>query len=208
MLIGQFDSPFTRRVGITMRLYGLTFEHRPWSVFGDADKIRNHNPLLRVPTLVLANGTALVDSATILDYVDGLVPPAQRLVPVAEPLRHQVLRVCALASGIGDKAVALFYEQRLHDAVSPFYVGRCEGQIRETLAVLNRERSERHSRFWFGDTIGQADISVACILRHLREAHPALGDLSGFPALASLVETTEAIEVFQEIAQPFIAPAA
>ena len=38
-LIGQYDSPFVRRVAIAMRLYGIAFEHRPWSTFGDADKI-------------------------------------------------------------------------------------------------------------------------------------------------------------------------
>ena len=56
ILIGQFDSPFARRVGIAMRLYGLSFEHRPWSVFGDAEKIAQYNPLMRVPTLVMENG--------------------------------------------------------------------------------------------------------------------------------------------------------
>jgi glutathione S-transferase len=53
ILIGQYDSPFVRRVGIALTLYGLPFEHRPWSAFGDADKIRAYNPLVRVPTLVL-----------------------------------------------------------------------------------------------------------------------------------------------------------
>ena len=56
ILIGQYDSPFVRRVGIALRLYGMAFEHRPWSVFGDADKIRVLNPLVRVPTLVLEDG--------------------------------------------------------------------------------------------------------------------------------------------------------
>ena len=44
-LIGQYDSPFVRRVAIAMRLYGIGFEHRPWSTFGDADKIAPFNPL-------------------------------------------------------------------------------------------------------------------------------------------------------------------
>ena len=39
ILIGQYDSPFVRRVAIAMRRYGIAYEHRPWSVFGDADKI-------------------------------------------------------------------------------------------------------------------------------------------------------------------------
>ena len=37
ILIGQYDSPFVRRVGIALRRYQLPFEHRPWSVWGDAE---------------------------------------------------------------------------------------------------------------------------------------------------------------------------
>ena len=59
ILIGQFDSPFVRRVAIALNLYGMAYEHRPWSVFGDADKIAPFNPLIRVPTLVLDSGDVL-----------------------------------------------------------------------------------------------------------------------------------------------------
>lgn len=208
ILIGQYDSPFTRRVAITMRLYGLPFEHRPWSVFGDSERLGAVNPLVRVPTLVLDDGLALTDSTAILDHLDQQVEPARRLVPSGGKLRTEVLRICALAGGIGDKAVALFYELRLHEAPSAFYVARCEAQIRTTLALLEQERAARATPFWFGDTIGQADITVSTILRHLREAHPGLGDLADQPMLARLCETLEATEIFQEISQPFIAPAA
>ena len=70
ILIGQYDSSFVRRVGIALRLYDLPFEHRPWSVFGDADKVRALNPLGRVPILVLDGGEVLADSAAILDHLD------------------------------------------------------------------------------------------------------------------------------------------
>jgi glutathione S-transferase len=65
-LIGQYDSPFVRRVAIALRLYDLPFEHKPWSTFGDADKIAPYNPLRRVPTLVLDSGEALIESTAIL----------------------------------------------------------------------------------------------------------------------------------------------
>ena len=67
ILIGQYDSSFVRRVGIALRLYGLPYEHRPWSVFGDADLIAPINPLRRVPTLVLDNGEVLIGSGAMLD---------------------------------------------------------------------------------------------------------------------------------------------
>jgi glutathione S-transferase len=67
ILIGQYDSPFVRRVAIALKLYDIAYEHRPWSTFGDADRIAPFNPLRRVPTLVLDNGESLIESAAILD---------------------------------------------------------------------------------------------------------------------------------------------
>jgi glutathione S-transferase len=115
ILIGQYDSPFVRRVGIALRLYGLAFEHRPWSSFGEADKIRAYNPLTRVPTLVLDDGDVLIDSHLILDHLDHLAPEGQALFPRTEPARRKALKVAGLATGAADKAVSLFYEMRLHD---------------------------------------------------------------------------------------------
>lgn len=142
ILIGQYDSPFVRRVGIALTLYGMAFEHRPWSSFGDADRLRAHNPLTRVPTLVLDDGTALIDSHIMLDYLDGLVPDDRAMFPRSEPARHRALRTAALATGLGDKAVSLFYEKRLHEKVSAIWVDRCRAQIEATLAVLEAGRAE------------------------------------------------------------------
>ena len=80
ILIGQYNSPFVRRVAIALRLYGSPFEHRPWSTFGDADKIAPYNPLRRVPTLVLDSGEALIESTAILDYLDELVGPDKAMI--------------------------------------------------------------------------------------------------------------------------------
>jgi glutathione S-transferase len=82
ILIGQFDSPFVRRVGIALRLYDLPFEHRPWSTFGDADKIAPYNPLRRVPTLLLDDGEVLIESTAILDHLDEKVGPSRAAGPV------------------------------------------------------------------------------------------------------------------------------
>src|SRR5436853_7835050 len=113
VLIGQYDSPFVRRVAIALRLHGLPFEHRPWSVWGDADRIAAFNPLRRVPVLVLDDGLALVESAAILDSLDDLVGPERALLPRSGPRRRDGLRVCSLATGVGDKAVVLLYEHVL-----------------------------------------------------------------------------------------------
>ena len=65
ILIGQYDSSFVRRAGIAMTLYEIAFEHRPWSVFGDAEKIRPYNPLVRVPTLPACRASP-AGSATVV----------------------------------------------------------------------------------------------------------------------------------------------
>src|SRR5512140_3183059 len=110
ILIGQYDSPFVRRAAIALRLYGLAFEHRPWSTFGDGDSIAPYNPLRRVPTLVLEDGEALIESTAILDYLDELAGPEKAMIARSGPQRRHALKICALAMGLGDKAVSLLYE--------------------------------------------------------------------------------------------------
>ena len=206
ILIGQYDSPFVRRVAIAMTLYGVPFEHRPWSTFGDTEKIRKYNPLLRVPTLVLDDGDVLIESHAMLDYLDSLVPEEKRLFPVAEPARHRALKIAAIATGTSDKAASLFYEKNLHDQVSQLWVERCRSQIETSLRLLETDRASRTGDFWFGD-LGHADIAVGAMLRHLTEAHPGLVDLDAHPALRDHSARMEALPVFKLISQPFIPPA-
>ncbi|CAN5523295.1 glutathione S-transferase family protein [soil metagenome] len=206
ILIGQYDSPFVRRVGIAMRLYGLPFEHKPWSTFGDADKIRPYNPLTRVPTLVLDDGDVLSESHIILDYLDSLVPVERRMFPVAEPARNRALKVAALATGAADKAVSLFYEKRLHTDVSDMWVTRCRTQISGALTLLETERAAKSGPYWFGNAIGHADIAVTAALRFIGDAHGDLIALDRYPTLKRTAEQMEAMPVFTEISQPFIPP--
>ncbi len=207
ILIGQYDSPFVRRVGIALTLYGLPFTHKPWSTFGDAEKIRLYNPLTRVPTLVLDSGEVLIESHAILDYLDSLVPEGRAMFPKTEPARHQALKVASLATGVGDKAVSLFYEKRLHSHVSDVWVNRCRSQITAVLAALETDRAGRNGDYWFDNRIGHADIVVATVLRFVAEAHPSLVSMGDFPALSAHAARLEALPVFQQIIQPFIPPA-
>jgi glutathione S-transferase len=207
ILIGQYDSPFVRRVGIAMRLYGLVFEHRPWSTFGEGDKIAAFNPLRRVPTLVLDNGEALIESTVILDHLDELVGADKALVARAGPQRRQCLKICALATGLGDKAVSLVYERVLRkDQQSKIWVERCETQIGAVLDVLEKARASTASPYWFGGKISHADVALACVLRFTGEAHPRLFDAADYPALGAHAARCEALPAFAEIQQPLIPP--
>ena len=210
LLIGQYDSPFVRRVAIALRLYGIAFEHKPWSTFGDADKIAPYNPLRRVSTLVLDGGEALIDSTAMLDYLDELARDQEQvageaMLPARGPERRRQLRLCALATGLGDKAVSLVYERVLRKEQLALWVERCEAQISGVLAVLEKERAAVKTPYWFGERIGHADVAVACALRFVGEAHPPLFD-ARYPALAAHAAHCEALPVFQETAQPLAPP--
>ena len=205
ILIGQYDSPFVRRVGIALRLYDLTFGHRPWSVFGDAGKLGAINPLCRVPTLILDDGFVLTDSHMILDYLDSMV--AAPMFPREQPERLRALQVTALAMGLAEKAVSLFYERRLHAVTSPVWVARCEGQIRAVLAALEAERHNRPGPQWWGNAISHTDIAVTCALRFVGDAHAAVFELAAYPALSGHARRYEEMPVFAEISQAFVAPA-
>jgi glutathione S-transferase len=206
ILIGQYDSPFVRRVGVALTLYAMPFEHKPWSVFGDAGKIAPFNPLIRVPTLVLDSGEVLIESAMILDYLDEEAGAQRRMMAASGPARRQAQKVCALATGLGDKAVALVYERVLHKEKSEVWVERCTGQVERVMDVLEADRAARATPWWFGDAIGHADITVACALRFAREAHPALFTATRWPTLIAHSDRCEALPAFQAIVQPFNPP--
>lgn len=210
ILIGQYDSSFVRRVGIALTLYRLPFEHRPWSVFSDAEKIRPVNPLVRVPVLLLSAdeiAEALIGTDAILDHLDSLAPEGERLTPREEPARRRALKISAMATGLADTAVSLFYEKVLHEAPSNAFVERRTAQLLGAAAALEADRAARPGKFWFGEKILHADIAVAAALRHASESHPDLLHLAAFPALADHCARLEALPVFQKISQPFVPPA-
>lgn len=201
ILIGQYDSPFVRRVGIALTLYALPFLHRPWSVFSDADKVRAVNPLMRVPVLVLPDGLALADSHLILDHLDGLVEAP--LFPPSGRARTLALRRAALACGAAEKAVSLFYERRLHEAPSALWEDRCKTQIAGTLDALEAEAATGQ---WQADGIGHDDIALACAIGFIAEAHATTFDLSRWPQIAARARTMEALPAFRAVRQPFLPP--
>lgn len=206
ILIGQYDSPFVRRVGIAMRLYDLPFEHRPWSTFADGDRIAAFNPLRRVPTLVLDDGEVVIESGAILDYLDEIVGPSRAMIAPSGELRRRALNVCALATGLADKAVSLVYEQVLHQATSEQWIERCRTQIAGVLDMLESDRLGRATLYWFGNSIAHSDIAVACAIRFTGEAHEGSLDAGRWPALTAHAAACEALPVFREIEQTFNPP--
>jgi len=212
LLIGQFDSPFVRRVGVAMNLYGTAYEHRAHAVFRDAELIAPFNPLRRVPTLVLDDGTVLSETFVCLDVLDEIfldAHPSQAdrlLLSRKGPSRREGLRLSALAAGSCDKAVSLIYERLLRDAPTDAWVDRCRLQVRETMQALEGAASERIASYLLGERISHADIAVTCAVSFIDEVHPGLLGDAACPSLRELAARCESRPEFSSVRQSFDAP--
>lgn len=206
ILIGMFDSPYVRRVAISLSLLGHAFEHRNWSVGRDFDCIREYNPQGRVPTLVLDSGEALVESSMILDHLDQEAGAQAALLPPTGAPRRQAQSIMALATGAVDKGILMVMERvfRPEEKRHEPFLDRCRVQIHGALAELDRLCALGEGRWLVGEAMGQADITVACYATYLREAVPMA--LTRYPALLAHVERCEALPVFRQFHVPFDAP--
>jgi glutathione S-transferase len=207
LLIGMFDSPFVRRVAISMKLLGLSFEHANWSVGKDFERIREYNPLGRVPTLVLDDGEVLMESSVILDYLDELVGPERALLPGGGKQRRDALMLMAMAVGAAEKGVAQVYEgafrppEKRHQP----WVERCKTQMAGALQELEKARAAQAPNSWLmGPRMSQTDITLACVFTFLTDATRL--DVTPYPALQALVARCEAMPVFNEIKLSFFTP--
>ena len=202
LLIGQYDSPFVRRVAITLGFYGLAFEHAPWSTFGDADRIAPFNPLRRVPTLVLDDETVLIDSSAIIETLDDMVGPDRAFLARQGSDRRALLRWCAFAAGVADKGVSLVYEGAFREGL-PLWVTRCRAQVSDTLDLLEAERAACTGPWLFGEEISHADILLATMFRFISEALPGQFEMAGWHALTRHSVRCEALPEFAAAYQPY-----
>jgi glutathione S-transferase len=188
ILVGQYDSPYVRRVAVSLRALGFAYQHDTRSVFGDFDAMRQTNPLARIPSLVLDDGETLIDSAAILDWLDETAGPARALVPPAGPARRQALRRIVLATGVIDKAGAVVYERLIRPAAYrwPDWIARCLTQATGALETLAAAP-------WPADApLDQPQITMACVLRWLQIGIPEMIPPGRYPALDALAARCEA----------------
>jgi len=200
ILVGQLDSPFVRRVAVSMNIYGLPFERQVISVYADADAVRAVNPLGKVPALILDDGETLFDSQMILDYLDELAGPDRALTAPNGPERRDVLRCCAVSLGLSEKVVGLNFEtkQRDPDTIDDGVIARLETQVKSALNWLDA----RQPNPWLcGSNMTQADITATAAFTHLFNRRGELFPESDYPTLAALRKRAEAFPPFQ--ASPF-----
>jgi len=197
VLIGMLDSPYVRRCAVSMKLMGVPFEHRSVSVFRQFEQFRAINPVVKAPTLVCDDGSVLMDSTLILDYVESTVAPAKRLTPANGDRRRDALRVSGLALAAAEKCVQMIYEhqQRPADKRHEPWIARVSGQANAAFEEL--ERSVRPDRWLQGDEVTAADVVTACVWRFGQYYRNETAiDASRYPNLAAHSARAETLPEF------------
>lgn len=197
ILVGQYDSPFVRRVAVALHHYGLPFERRVLSVFADFDAMLAINPLGKVPTLILDDGTPIYDSRAIIEYLDAIAPPGLRLTPEEDPSRICMLRLEAAGIGLAEKTYERGIEtaRKSPEARDQPWIARLERQIASVAEWLEAETPA--DGFLVGRALTRADLAVALALTFLREKQPLLYDAEGRPRLHAFRGRCEALPPFR-----------
>jgi glutathione S-transferase len=194
-LIGMLDSPYVRRVAVSLKVLGLPFEHAPLSVFRNFEEFSAINPVVKAPTFVADDGTVLMDSGLILQHIENL--SGKSLMP-REPSAHtKALRQLGLALAACDKSVSIIYEIRLRPAEKHHqpWLDRVRGQLLLAYGALEKEVSDR----WFTDgDIQQPEITAAVGWRFTQHVVPELIRASDFPQLSALSARAEELPAFIE----------
>ena len=196
-LIGMLDSPYVRRVAISMKLMGQSFEHRSVSVFRHYAEFEKINPLVKAPTLVCDDGEILMDSTLILDYLETLVPTERRLLPVIGAPRRDALKRIGIALVACEKTVQHYYELKLRppEKIEQSWLDRVAGQLHAAYDLL--EPIVARAQPWIGgSTLRQDDLTIAVAWRFTQFNSPGLIDPAHYPALAAFSAQAEALPEF------------
>ncbi len=198
-LFCSLTSPYARKVRVVAREKGLAGRIDEIVCVPQAsEELRRHNPLAKVPALVLDDGFALYDSPVICDYLDSLsldsLAPQPRLIPADGRERWLIKRAEALADGVLDAAVAALMETRRPDGErSPGQIRHWREQITRALAEMDEQLPE------LPDALNLGLIAFGCALGYLdlrhadlqwRDHHPGLNLwFERFDARPSMAET-------------------
>ncbi len=195
-LIGMLDSPYVRRVAVSLQLLGLPFRHRSLSVFSTFDEFRRVSPVVKAPSLVCDDGTVLLDSTLILQYAEALARP-RRLTP-AEPhaLRHD-LAVTGLALAACEKSVQIVYEHRVRppEKLHQPWVDRVTDQMLTALELLEAEVARRPLPAASG-ALTQAAVTTGVVWHFIHAMLPQALPAGRFPALRAFSAQAEALPAF------------
>ena len=183
-LLGTPPSPFTRKVRVVLAEKKIDCDFVVETPYGADTRVPLHNPLGKVPVLVLDDGTTLYDSRVIVEFLDN-VSPIGRLIPQGNRGRIEVRRWEALADGVLDAGVLVRAENQREDALrSADWIERQMGKMRAGIAQMERELGA--TQFFTGMVFYLADIAVGACLGWLDFRFPHLDWRDNHPNLLRL----------------------
>ncbi|MBW6525575.1 glutathione S-transferase [Sphingomonas sp. RHCKR7] len=196
-LIGMLDSPYVRRVAVSLAMMDVPFALEPLSVFRDLDAFAAINPLVKAPTLVLDDGTQLVDSTLILAVAERLVPAARHLMPAATGDYVAAQRIIGLALAACEKTMQIAYERRLRPVEKQHqpWLERIQAQLIAAYTMLDASFADIDEWHAEGRPL-QADITAAIAWQFTRATVPDVVTLQRAPALAALSLRAAALPAF------------
>ena len=197
-LIGMLDSPYVRRVAISLQLLGLRFEHRSISVFSTFAQFQQINPVVKAPSFICDDGEVLMDSTLIIEYAEALAAPRRSLMPLGIAERQHALRVIGLALAACEKSVQIVYERNLRppEKLHEPWVARVTGQLLAAYGAL--ESGLQRTPFAVtGGTIGQAGVSAAVAWHFTQMMLPEVVNAAHYPALCDFSFQAEQLPEFR-----------
>jgi glutathione S-transferase len=201
-LIGALSSPYTRRVAISLAELGVAFEHESVSVFSDVPGFKAINPVVRAPTIIMEDGSLLMESNIIIEYFDRAAKD-RSLWPRQETARRQCLRLLGVAQTACDKTVQLVYERELRPAEKQFspWAERVAGQVAAACELL--EKKIQSTDPWLTqDRLTQAGLTLAVVCTFMEYKIPDLFSCDRYPNLFAFRDEAEALPVFRRWPQP------
>lgn len=192
----MLDSPYVRRVAISLQLLGLAFEHRSISVFRGYAEIAAINPVVKVPTLVCDDGTVLLDSSLILDHAESLAAPTRTLMPRSTAARCRALRLIGLGLAACEKSVQIVYEHRVRppEKLHEPWLQRISGQLSAACGEIETELSRTPLE---SDGIDQAGVTVAVAWQFVQQLTPGVATPASHPLLAAFSAAAERLPAFR-----------
>lgn len=193
-LIGMLDSPYVRRVAVSLNFMGLPYRNEQTSVFRHFDQFAAINPVVKAPTLVTDDGMVLMESTLILDYLEKLAP-GKSLMPAALGDYARGQRLTGLALAACEKAVQIVYERNLRPAEKQHqpWLDRVSRQLNAAWGAVEAEIGEA---WLFGSKPLAADIAIAVGWRFTQLMVADAAPAAQYPALVAFCARAEALPEF------------
>ncbi|PZO21167.1 MAG: glutathione S-transferase [Leptolyngbya foveolarum] len=198
-LVGMLDSPYVRRVALSLRYLAIPFELSEISVFRSMDAFSKVNPLLKAPSFVCDDGEVLMDSTLILNYAKRIADNGKTLMPEAIADYQTAIRLIGLGLNACDKSVQIEYERkRPNDKQYQPWRDRIQSQLVAAYDLIEPYAADTDD--WLvGGQLSQADITVGVAWQFTQFLMPDVINVHSYPAVSVLSQRLEARPEFMAI---------